>query len=573
MAAVVLTLLLVVLWLAFVALGYWHGGWRQVVLLAGMLLSYAVLSEWAAPNGHDLATQFHWSVARATTAVGLLYLLGGTVVLGFLGGFVLERPLPLPEWERRLGAAMGVLNGGLLLALTLRTLRSYAYVAGGGEVLRTAALPRFLIESIGYLLLAALVLGVVAVVVGLTVARRPARYPAPVSEPTVAHATLPSPQAARPIAPPTPVAVPVAMGAPPHLPASDPGYGSEPIIDWPTTPPPGTRVELAAVAPMVAASAEPETKPEGKEASQPIPVRPTLPRRVEPPMWYPVAELAASPAPVSLPTPRPAPAVPMPATQPPTPPPGAPDSAPSPPTAAGQTLPPAPIAPARISARVPPPEAKPDRVPSTAREPGGANQEVPPSVEAEDVTARDTPPVVRKVDVATDNLPVVAGVDADRPAGQLPATTAPDTKADAMSGPERDPVPSPPVMPNAITETTPLPAVTPPPLPSLPARQAAAPTEQADAPANSPRSTEQPAQQDEPMKARGGFARVAVARQAGQRPESPPGPQPVPQPPAEPEPLQPPLPTGPRVHACPTCGYPVRDHARYCPNCGSRQRP
>ena len=100
MAALALTVLLAVLWLGFAALGYWHGGWRQVVVLAAMLLSYAVLSEWAAPNGHDLATQFHWSIARATTTVGLLYLLGGTLVLGLLGSFALERPYPLTARER-----------------------------------------------------------------------------------------------------------------------------------------------------------------------------------------------------------------------------------------------------------------------------------------------------------------------------------------------------------------------------------------------------------------------------------------------------------------------------------------
>src|SRR5690348_12674620 len=171
MAALALTVLLALLWVACVALGYRHGGWRQVVLLAAMLLSYAVLSEWAAPNGRDLSARFHWSIARATTGVALLYLLIGTFVLGFLGGFALNRPRPLGPTERALGAAMGVLNGGLLLALVLRTLRSYAFAAGRGQTLHASVLSRFLIEDVGYLLLAALVLGGIAAVAGLLVSR------------------------------------------------------------------------------------------------------------------------------------------------------------------------------------------------------------------------------------------------------------------------------------------------------------------------------------------------------------------------------------------------------------------
>ena len=301
MAGLALTILLALLWLAFVGLGYWHGGWRQIVLLAGMLLAYAVASEWTVPNGHDLATQFHWSLPRATTAVGLLYLLGGTLVLGFLGSFALERPYPFTMLERQCGAAIGVLNGGLLLALALRTLRSYAYVAGGGDVLHTSALSRFLIESIGYVVLVAFVLGLVAVAVGLTRAQRRHAPEEPLFEslpaPAIAAAPPPPQQTAQqPVnaAPSTPLPVP--LHAPPRPPTPAPVYAAEPIIDWPSVLPPGMPVEPNGAPQPVVARATPEKPPETTEPKQPlaIPTMPTLPRRIEPPMRYPVAELVAA---------------------------------------------------------------------------------------------------------------------------------------------------------------------------------------------------------------------------------------------------------------------------------------
>ena len=163
------------------------------------------------------------------------------------------------------------------------------------------------------------------------------------------------------------------------------------------------------------------------------------------------------------------------------------------------------------------------------------------------------PPIVREIDVTTQDVPLAALKNAI-PA-QAPADTAPPAVDETINAPPPILGPAVPSTPNVVTETTPIPTIVPPPVPPLPARRAPSLAEP-------PRS----ASQDEPTKARAGFARVAVARQAGQHPDPPSAPQ-------SPAPLQPPLPTGPRVHACPTCGYPVRDHARYCPNCGTRQRP
>ncbi|MGI8854418.1 MAG: CvpA family protein [Thermomicrobiales bacterium] len=576
MTALALTVLLAVLWLAFVALGYWHGGWRQVVMLAGMLLSYAVLSEWAAPNGRDLAARFHWSLPRATTAVGLVYLLGGTLIVGLLGSFALERPYPLSTRERQCGAVMGVLNGGLLLALILRTLRSYAYVAGGGAALRTSALSRFLIESVGYILLVALVLGFVAVVAGLTLAQRRHQPDALIVEPAPAPVIVPPPSPQQTESQPVKVAAPAPLQAPPRAPTPAPVYASEPIIDWPASPPPGTRIEPNETAEVVAVPAPHLVNAETMEPEKPEPISavPVVPQRVEPPMWYPVAELVAtrtdtahaeaSSPPTAAPTPPPT--APPPVVRPTTPPPGALHPAFIPPMIARPLPVPSPVAPPPTQMQPPTPEPvpAPEDTPPVVREVKVATDDALPVVREIDVATQETPPpVVREVDVTTDDVPLVAVAQANAAPPSAHTSTEHEsvTGGETMNVPEAAPAPLAPAMPDVITETSPIPVVMPPPLPPLPARRAASPTDVSG----------QPPPQDEPAKARAGFARVAVARQAGQRPDpSPASPPPAP---AEPEPPQPPLPTGPRVHACPTCGYPVRDHARYCPNCGSRQRP
>ncbi|MHB8644533.1 MAG: CvpA family protein [Thermomicrobiales bacterium] len=537
MTALALTVLLAILWVALVGFGYWHGGWRQVILLAAMLLSYAVLSEWAAPNGRDLSTRFHWSVTRTTTGVALFYLLIGTFLLGFLGSFALYRPRPLDPNERRLGATMGVLNGGLLLALSLRTLRSFAFVAGGGQTLQSSRLSRFLIEDVGYLLLAALAIGGIAAVIGLVIARRDdARELAlldSVATPVVARPAAP-PYPEQPLVPTQPAPLPPVS---PPSPTVEPVYTTAPFIDWPASPPPGTQTT-----PSAAAAPPPDVPPvvaqefDTPHARSPLPTHPQLPPRVPPPMIYPVADLIAAQAKPAFPVAETPSALPPPLTPPATP------DAPRPPRPVGP--PPGATHPAFVPPTTFRSSSLPPSPPPVVRELNPPTEEPPPIIRELDVVTHDPPPpVVRELDVTTHDE-ALPGKDEGMTSNETPA---------------RERVPP---MPPTVRATGAIPAALPPPLPPVPAPTTAPPA-----------PVERPAPTDEATKARTGFARVAVARQAGGRPDGPASAQSQSQPPAPPEPLHPPLPSGPRVHQCPTCGYPVRDHARYCPNCGSRQRP
>ncbi len=543
MTALILTVLLAIGWIAFVGLGYWHGGWRQLLVLAGTLFAYAVLSEWAAPNGRDLATHFHWSLARTTTGIALLYLLGGTLVLGWLGSFALQRPRPLGGWERLVGGVVGALNGGLLLALILRTFRSYAFLAGDGKALGKSPLSRFLIEEIGYVLLAAFVLGVIAVPVALIAGRRRSAD-APLIEQPMVPETVP---AYTSYAPPAPTPLPPARALPtppPMSPALEPVYASEPIIDWPISPPPGQPVESSVApsqpSPVPSPPPVPPAEIAGTAASRPSPVplptEPTLPRRIAPPMIYPVAALIATQTKAAKSAVTP-PQDPAPAVRPTTPPPGAPQPALM------------PAADARDAETIDAPNAAADR----------------PAV------PEDVPPVVRELIVDTQDTPRVEQKHATTQPEPASAAPRPTSEGETMQSDATTTVT--PLAPPMVSATTPIPTVVPPPLPPIQPPRPGAPSPVAPPGENLNRPPERVTAAEESAKARSGFARVAVARQAGARPDPPPTQPPTAlQPPAQPEPTHPPLPNGPRVHACPTCGYPVRDHARYCPNCGSHQR-
>lgn len=508
MTALVLTLVVVIGWVGVIALGYWHGGWRQVVVLAGILLSYAVLSEWAGPNGRDLTAQFGWPLAQATTIVALLYLVVGTAILGYLGGMLLPRPAPLSSYERGLGALMGILNGGLLLALALRILRSYAFAPGEGQILRASLLARALIEQVGYLLMAAFVVGLGAVIAGVVRARRPVAT-------AVTADALPERATVTPIAPAAPA-------------AADP-YDGLLDIDWPATSPSGTMPSPAARN----ASYTPPTAQSAPVAVLPMALR--LPPRVTPPLWHPTAALMGA---------RRTPAAVLS---------GVPDTAPAPP------VPPQRVPPA-LPALPPPgvPFIPPVASTAIARPPA----EEPVIVREADTRTGDSTPAeavpVPTTHTETPNSPVPAAALApnDAPEREAVAQAAEPPLEAARPAPEArsPPAPEPTALPvTAVRAGEPLePAMTTASLPAIP--PTAPPPPRAEA-VQRPRNSS--------------FARVAQPRQP-ERPERPVLPL---LPPAEERgPLRPPLPTGPDVYGCPTCRYPVRRHARYCPNCGTRLR-
>lgn len=430
---------------------------------------------------------------------------------------------------------MGVLNGGLLLALVLRTLRSYAFTAGRGQTLHTSVLSRVLIEDVGYLLLAALLLGGIAAVVGIVATRRDdAREMAllasvgssAIALPTEPHdekqLTVPAQPAQRP---------------PPNQPTTPPApqsiYAIAPLIDWPANPPPGIQLAPSAVgeSPKPDASPSVASASDTPHAFSPLPARPRLPPRVPPPMVYPIADLVAVHM-TSVTHEADAPFL----------------AASSPALTAATVRSARPVGP-------PPGVLHPTFMPPPALGP-------PMPLAREKPQAEETPsPVVRELTAPTHNVSV-----ARSDSMPMPRVIPDKARGDMDGGTMPTEIPAIP-LPSTMMATVAIPTIHPPLPPTSVPRSATIPTP--PAPKNVPPIAADHSMHEDAGSPRAGYARVAVARQASGRPDEPLPLQP--QPPAPPEPLRPPLPTGPRVHPCHTCGYPVRDHARYCPNCGSRQ--
>ncbi len=552
MSALVLTVLICLAWAAMTALGYVRGGWREVVTLAAILLAYAVASEWAASNGRDLAGVFGGNTYRSATTIALAYLFGGTLLFGYFGGSRLPRPVPLSATERFIGGGVGLLNGGLVAALTLRILRAYTFAPGDGQVLQDTALARLLIGDIGYVLLVGLVAAMIAPFLSSLLVRQPqyaAQYeddPALQQAPPLDYfppAVAPQPQ---PIyAPPPP---PVAASAP------------VPAPSYPVS------------APVVVAPA-----PAAVSAASLVPTVPALPRAAAMPLW-PTPGLPPIAATATNGTSDAAPALPAkttteagkPVTLPPEPtrigPPGLQAASPSLPSLPAdgatradasiasptttpqpeipqQVVPPAPPTATTTSAAPASPPALPAFItgpaPFTARPtPTGAPSAITDGERAE--TPSNLAPTVSPA------ASPLAAEQTEKPPARPPTANTPrpatDTVTVAPSSTQqpaaRDLVPTAPVLPRA------------PEMPAMLAPQTIPPTDNEATPA--------------PGRTGVTHARIATAR----APEPPiAAASGAPASDAAPRPGQP----GANTHPCPVCAYSVRDGARFCPNCGSTQ--
>jgi len=561
MSALVFTVLICLVWAAVTAFGYVRGGWREVVTLAAILLAYAVASEWAASNGRDLAGVFGGNSYRSATTIALAYLFGGTLLFGYFGGSRLPRPAPLSATERFVGGGVGLLNGGLLAALTLRILRAYTFGPGDGQVLQDTTLARLLIGDIGYVLLIGLIAAMIAPFLSSLLVRQPPYAAQYEEDPTLQQAPpvgyFPPLDASQPQPQPQPAYAPQPNQAAVNAPAMSPVYPAsastvaraEPVPLSPST-------ASASVAPVVAASTP-------SAAVALVPTAPSLPRAVPMPFWptpglpdiataatngasdagvVPVQTTEtgnAATAHTTLPEPvrsgppgseAASPALPIAATQPETtlqpgpPPKPAPASLPAFTTGpAPFTARPAPTgAPSALSTVAPPNVGETPFILAPA--PSLSTMEQATTEQAEKLP---TPPTT-----ATANAPRAATDTVVAP----PAPSAPPSTITAMV---RDLMPTAPVLPHA------------PEMPALLAPLSQAPAAPVAPPADSVAT---------PAPARATHARVATARP----PESASGT-------ASPDATSRPVLPGANTHPCPVCAYSVRNGAHFCPNCGSVQ--
>lgn len=143
------------------ALGAWRGVRREVLvtlagIIPGALLGYFWNQDW----GRDLPDG-----QRGLILLASLFFV--TIVLGYGSAVLLRRHWPA-GWERVAGAAVGLLNGVLLAAFSLRYVQAYFYGGALESPLRTSLPAAVLMDYLPWLFAALVILFFVAVVtVGL----------------------------------------------------------------------------------------------------------------------------------------------------------------------------------------------------------------------------------------------------------------------------------------------------------------------------------------------------------------------------------------------------------------------
>lgn len=198
--------------------GLRRGAIKEGMALIGVLLGALLVSSWAERWGLLVARRTSWQPGTGhwLAAIGLLW---GTALLAGYGSGVLlpRRDVRLPVALRATGALLGLLNGGLLAAFTLRYTQSWFY----GETaalqrtswIRNDVVSRFILDRFDLILLglawtiaaASLIVTLVRLVGGLMTSSRsvpaaPATSSAP-ARPTAATPPSSSTTAQRPLAP------------------------------------------------------------------------------------------------------------------------------------------------------------------------------------------------------------------------------------------------------------------------------------------------------------------------------------------------------------------------------------
>jgi uncharacterized membrane protein required for colicin V production len=150
----------------FVPIGLWRGALREWIALAGILLGAALATEWSYPWGGDLANELLIDPKLARFAVGALLFLAVTLFVGYGAGMALPYRPDLSWPNRLLGALLGLGNGALILSSALRIMQHNLFDDQASSPLLGSALAYFLIEEIGWVLLALTVVFFLTVWVG-----------------------------------------------------------------------------------------------------------------------------------------------------------------------------------------------------------------------------------------------------------------------------------------------------------------------------------------------------------------------------------------------------------------------
>ena len=154
---VLLDILLLILIALFVPIGFWRGAQREAMVTLGILFGAVLAEWWAEPWGADLAELTRLRESGGAFMVAVLFLIGGTFLLGYAAGAAL--PVPPPGLASRLfGALIAAGNGALLLSFALRDIRVFLLSSENSGFFDQAVVAQFLSTGVGWLLLGAAVI-------------------------------------------------------------------------------------------------------------------------------------------------------------------------------------------------------------------------------------------------------------------------------------------------------------------------------------------------------------------------------------------------------------------------------
>lgn len=148
----VLDILLILLISLFMPIGWWRGPVKELYVSLGVLFGILLADYWARPWGRDLSDMTDLTSGSGSFIIAWAFLVASTFILGYGLGATLY-----PAWHgtpaRLLGAAIGALNGMLLLSFSLQYVRLFLLSDSNEESLEDSYVAQFLLDGIGWVLL------------------------------------------------------------------------------------------------------------------------------------------------------------------------------------------------------------------------------------------------------------------------------------------------------------------------------------------------------------------------------------------------------------------------------------
>lgn len=154
----VLDLLLILLIALFAPIGYWRGPVKELLVTFGVLFGILLADFWARPWGRDLADITAIGSSGGAFVVAMAFMVTVTFILGYGAGAAIA-PTDFSPIARAVGAGIALFNGALLVAFSLQYVRVYLLSPATEEALYDSFIVQFLLDQIGWVLLAVAIVG------------------------------------------------------------------------------------------------------------------------------------------------------------------------------------------------------------------------------------------------------------------------------------------------------------------------------------------------------------------------------------------------------------------------------